>query len=111
MCTLRFVLFRYAPYYGIIIHTSYLSTFQRPRLKEVIQMHINSEINPRRRRDNQFFLSCFTTSASSFSVGFHMTSLKFKLQNYRSYFRDVLEQLKTNFYTNFRSKRVLGFVI
>ena len=80
MCTLRFVLFRYAPYYGIIIHISYLSTFQRPRLKEVIQMHINSEINPRRRRDNQFFLSCFTTSASSFSVGFHMTSLKFKLQ-------------------------------
>ena len=102
MCTLRFVLFRYAPYYGIIIHTSYLSTFQ---------MHINSEINPRRRRDNQFFLSCFTTSASSFSVGFHMTSLKFKLQNYRSYFRDVLEQLKTNFYTNFPFKRVLGFVI
>ena len=32
-------------------------------------------------------------------VGFHMTSLKFKLQNYRSllrfYFHGVLEQLKT----------------
>ena len=29
----------------------------------------------------------------------------------RFYFHDVLEQLKTNFYTNFRFKRVLGFVI
>ena len=27
------------------------------------------------------------------------------------YFRDALEQLKTNFHTNFRFKRVLGFVI
>ena len=27
------------------------------------------------------------------------------------YFNDVLEQLKTNFHTNFRFKRVLGFVI
>ena len=27
------------------------------------------------------------------------------------YFDDVLEQLKTNFHTNFRFKRVLGFVI
>ena len=48
-------------------------------------------------------------------VGFHMTSLKFKLQNYRSnwdfFFHGVLEQLKTNFQTNFRFKMVLGFVI
>ena len=29
----------------------------------------------------------------------------------RFYFYDVLEQLKTNFHTNFRFKRVLGFVI
>ena len=29
----------------------------------------------------------------------------------RFYFHDVLEQLKTNVYTNFRSKRVLGFVL
>ena len=29
----------------------------------------------------------------------------------RFYFHDVLEQLKINFYTNFRFKRVLGFVI
>ena len=29
----------------------------------------------------------------------------------RFYFHDALEQLKTNFYTNFRFKRVLGFVI
>ena len=29
----------------------------------------------------------------------------------RSYFHDVLEQLKTNFHTNFRFKRVLGFVL
>ena len=39
-------------------------------------------------------------------VGFHMTSLKFKLQKLSillgSYFHDVLEQLKTNFHTTFR---------
>ena len=29
----------------------------------------------------------------------------------RFYFHDVLQQLKTNFHTNFRFKRVLGFVI
>ena len=29
----------------------------------------------------------------------------------RFYFHGVLEQLKTNFHTNFRFKRVLGFVI
>ena len=29
----------------------------------------------------------------------------------RNYFHDALEQLKTNFHTNFRFKRVLGFVI
>ena len=43
-------------HYGIIMHTSYLPTGQRSRLKEVIQMQISSDINPRRRRDNQFFL-------------------------------------------------------
>ena len=48
------------------MHTSYLPTGQRPRLEEVIQMQISSDINPRRRRDNQFFLSCFTRSAISF---------------------------------------------
>ena len=40
------------------MHTSYLPTGQRSRLKKVIQMQISSDINPRRRRDNQFFLSC-----------------------------------------------------
>ena len=48
-------------------------------------------------------------------VGFHMTSLKFKLKKLsilpRFYFHDALEQLKTNFHTNFCFKRVLGFVI
>ena len=48
-------------------------------------------------------------------VGFHMTSLKFKLKNISIipgfYFHDALEQLKTNFHTNFRFERVLGFVI
>ena len=29
----------------------------------------------------------------------------------RFYFYDALEQLKTNFHTNFRFKKVLGFVI
>ena len=38
------------------MHTSYLPTGQRSRLKEAIQMQISSDINPRRRRDNQFFL-------------------------------------------------------
>ena len=50
-----------------------------------------------------------------FIVGFHMTSLKFKLQKLSIllgfYFHDVLEQLKANFHTNFHFKRVLGFVI
>ena len=46
-----------------------------------------------------------------------MTSLKFKLKKLsilpRFYFHDALEprELKTNFQTNFRFKRVLGFVI
>ena len=48
-------------------------------------------------------------------VGFHMTSLKFKLKKLsilaKFYFHDALEQLKTNFHTNFRFKGVLGFVI
>ena len=38
------------------MHTSYLPTGQRSRLKEVIQMQISSDINPRSRRDNHFFL-------------------------------------------------------
>ena len=29
----------------------------------------------------------------------------------RFYFHDALEQLKTNFHTNFRFKRILGFVV
>ena len=44
-----------------------------------------------------------------------MTSLKFKLKKLsilpRFYFHGALEQLKTNFHTNFFFKRVLGFVI
>ena len=47
-------------------------------------------------------------------VGF-LTSPKFKLKKLsilpRFYFHDALEQLNTNFHTNFRFKRVLGFVI
>ena len=62
------ILFRYAPHYGIIMDTSYLPTGQRSRLKEVIQMQISSNINPRKRRNNQFILSCFTRSASSFCL-------------------------------------------
>ena len=38
------------------MHTSFLPTGQRSRLKEVIQMQISSDINPSRRCDNQFFL-------------------------------------------------------
>ena len=52
-------------------------------------------------------------AAKNFSVvGFHMTSLKFKLSILpRFHFHDALEQLKTNCQTNFCFKRVLGFVI
>ena len=39
-------------------------------------MQISSDINPRRRRDNQFFLSCFTRSASSL-IFFYFTFLVF----------------------------------
>ena len=51
------------------MHTSYLPTDQRSRLKEVIQMQISSDINPKRRGNNLFVLykvsesvlfSCFT---------------------------------------------------
>ena len=51
----------------------------------------------------------FTTQVGSGGttiVGFHITSLKCELQNYRSYrdfFHDVLEQLKTNIHTNVKS--------
>ena len=38
------------------MHTSFLPTGQRSLLKEVVQMQISSDINPRRRGDNQFFL-------------------------------------------------------
>ena len=40
-------------------------------------------------------------------LGFHM---KLSILP-RFYFHDALEQLKTNFHTNFRFKRILGFVI
>ena len=48
-------------------------------------------------------------------VRFHMTSLKIQSKKLsilpRFYFHDTLKQLKTNFHTNSRFKRVLGFVI
>ena len=46
---------------------------------------------------------------------FLMSSLKIQTKKLsippRFYFHDALKQLKTNFHTNFRFKRVLGFVI
>ena len=42
----QLVLFRYAPHYGIIMHTSYLPTGQRSRFKEAIQLQISSDIKP-----------------------------------------------------------------
>ena len=39
-------LLRYVERYGIIMHTSYLPTGQRSRLKETIQMQISSDIKP-----------------------------------------------------------------
>ena len=48
-------------------------------------------------------------------AGFHMTSLKIQTTKLSIlptfYFHNVLEQLNTNFHTNFRFKTVLGFVI
>ena len=38
------------------MHTSYLPTGQRSCSKEVIQIQISSNINPRRQSDKQFFL-------------------------------------------------------
>ena len=61
------------------MHTSYLPTGQRSRLKEVIQMQISSHINPRKRRNNQFFLSCFTRSASSFCLSVLRSLFWFRL--------------------------------
>ena len=43
-------------------------------------------------------------------VSFQMTSLKLSILLLRFYFHDVLEHLKTNFHTDLRFKRVLGFV-
>ena len=71
------------------MHTSYLPTGQRSRLKEVIQMQISSDINPRRRRDNQFSLSCFTRSASSF-IFIYLTFLDFAFAFSRVFFVRLL---------------------
>ena len=58
----------------------------------------------------------FCTRLSAFTiVGFHTDATKIQTKKLsilpRFYFHDVLEQLKTNFHTNFRFQRVLGFVI
>ena len=60
-----------------------------------------------------YFVSFFGPCPPLAIVGFHMTP---KIQTKklsilpRFYFHDALEQLKTNFHTNSRFKRVLGFV-
>ena len=57
--------------------------------------------------------TCFKQREASVecNVGFHLTSLKFELQNYLSYRDFTFTQLEINFHTDFRFKRVLGFVI
>ena len=77
-------------------------------------------MGPRKRTIGDFSSAAAATSTSvppnvaaitlGSIVGFDMTSLKLSILP-RFYFHDVLEQLKTNFHTNFRFKRVLGFVI
>ena len=58
------------------MHTFYLPTGQRSRLKEVFQMQISSDINSRRRRDNQYSLSCFTRcSFRRFTLSFSFRRL------------------------------------
>ena len=41
---------------------------------------------------------------------FSHDNTKIQTTKLRFYFHDVLEQLKSNFHTNFRFKRVIGFV-
>lgn len=67
-CTLTsfsFDTLRIAPH----MHTSFLSTGQRSRFKKFIQMQISNNINPRRGRDNQFFLECQYRPRSSTRKG------------------------------------------
>ena len=56
------------------------------------------------KKINTFFFCWFSHDVTRIQT----TKLSILL---RSYFHGVLEQLKTNFQTNFRFKRVLGFVI
>ena len=60
------------------------------------------------------FPSCATShSVSRKSRSYMSTKIQAKKLSIlpRFCFHDALEQLKTNFHTNFRFKRVLGFVI
>ena len=93
------------------MHTSYLPTGQRSRLKKVIQMQISSDINPRRRRDNQFFLSCFTRSASSF-IFIYFTFLGFGFAFSRGVPRSFTHILKSFFFVKkIPLSRRVGYVM
>ena len=57
-------------------------------------------------------MTTLITAAKETTMGLFRISLNQKLSILlRFYFHGVLEQLKTKFQTNFRFKRVLGFVI
>ena len=59
------------------------------------------------------FATMFNPSSPSCWFSHDVTKIQAKRLSIlpRFYFHDALEQLKTNFHTNFRFKRVLGFVI
>ena len=65
----------------------------------------------RQSPDRRLFFCAAFTSYCWFSLD--VTKIQTKKLSIlpRFYFHDVLEQLKTNFHTNSRFKRVLGFVI
>ena len=86
-----------------------------PYIVDLFELNNNSGYH---LRNSDFIIPRFnsvTHGKHSLIVGFHMTSPKCKLKRLsilpRFYFHDALEQLKTNFHTNFRFKRILGFLI
>ena len=80
-----------------LFSSSFYSSFSFSYEKNIIFLHY--------RKIETDLKKQMTSIGRESIVGFHMTSLKFKLQKLsillRSYFHDVLEQLKTKFHTNF----------
>ena len=104
-----------SPMTGGSITRYHTPAMQGRGLKDVI-----SEVGPITTESSQKALSKEQDGKSLSEVGTHFaqdTHDVTKIQTtklstlLRFYFHDVFEQLKTNFHTNFRFRRVLGFVI